>query len=82
MEGKIYFWVPTTLRQILRNEIYTGVLSAGAYRNGPLGSGKRVFVPEGERIHVEDAHPAIIEKDTFREVQEKMKKKKKLQQTD
>ncbi len=77
MEGKIYFWVPTTLRQILRNEIYTGVLSAGAYRNGPLGSGKRVFVPEGERIHVEDAHPAIIEKDTFREVQEKMGTKKK-----
>lgn len=77
MEGKIYFWVPTTLRQILRNEIYTGVLSAGAYRNGPLGSGKRVFVPEGERIRVEDAHPAIIEKDTFREVQEKMGTKKK-----
>ena len=75
-EGKTCFWLPTTLRQILRNETYTGVLSSGAHKSGPLGSGKRVFVPEDERIRVENAHPAIIDKDTFREVQERMKKKK------
>ncbi len=75
-EGKICFWQPTTLQQILRNETYTGVLSSGAYKNGPLGSGKRVFVPEEERVRVENAHPAIIDKDTFREVQERMRKKK------
>ncbi len=75
-EGKTCFWLPTTLRQILRNETYTGVLSSGAYKSGPLGSGKRIFVPEDERVHVENAHPVIIDKDTFREVQERMKKKK------
>ena len=75
-EGKTCFWFPTTLRQILRNETYTGVLSSGAYKSGPLGSGKRIFVPEDERVHVENAHPVIIDKDTFREVQERMKKKK------
>lgn len=75
-EGKTCFWLPTTLQQILQNETYTGVLSSGAYKNGPLGSGKRVFVPEEERVRVENAHPAIIDRDTFREVQEKMKKKK------
>lgn len=75
-EGKTYFWLPTTLQQILRNETYTGVLSSGAYKSGPLGSGKRVFVPEEERVRVENAHPAIIDKDTFREVQEKMHTKK------
>lgn len=77
LEEKDYFWVPTTLQQILRNEIYIGVISTGAYKNGPLGSGKRVFVPEGERVCVEDAHPAIIDKAVFREVQEKMQTKKK-----
>lgn len=70
------FWLPTTLQQILQNETYTGVLSSGAYKNGPLGSGKRVFVPEEERVRVENAHPVIIERETFREVQERMKKKK------
>ena len=75
-EGKECVWLPTTLQQILRNETYTGVLLSGAYKNGPLGSGKRVFVPEEERIRVENTHPAIIDKDTFREVQERMRKKK------
>lgn len=75
-EVKTCFWLPTTLQQILQNETYTGVLSSGAYKNGPLGSGKRVFVPEAERVRVENAHPAIIDRDTFREVQERMKKKK------
>ena len=56
------------------NEIYTGVLTLGAY--GPLGSGKRVFVPEEERVRVENAHPAIIDRDVFWEVQERMKKKR------
>lgn len=73
---KTCFWLPTTLQQILQNETYTGVLSSGAYKNGPLGSGRRVFVPEAERVRVENAHPAIIDRDTFREVQERMKKKK------
>lgn len=77
IEGKNYFWVPTTLHQILQNETYTGVLSSSAYKSGPLGSGKRVFVPADERVRVENAHPAIIDKDTFREVQERMKKRKK-----
>lgn len=77
IEGKNYFWVPTTLHQILQNETYTGVLSSSAYKSGFLGSGKRVFVPADERVRVENTHPAIIDKDTFREVQERMKKRKK-----
>lgn len=75
-EGKTCFWLPTTLHQILRNETYTGVLSSSAYKSGPLGSGKRVWVPEEERVRVENAHPAIIDKDTFREVQERMHTKR------
>ncbi|GFI17705.1 hypothetical protein IMSAGC009_02877 [Lachnospiraceae bacterium] len=75
-DGKNYIWLPNTLQQILRNEIYTGVLLSGAYKSGTLGSGKRVFVPEEERIRVENAHPAIIDKGTFREVQERMRTKK------
>lgn len=76
IEGKTYFWLPTTLHQILQNETYAGVLSSSAYKSGPLGSGKRVFVPEDERVRVENAHPAIIGKDAFRKVQEKMHTKK------
>lgn len=76
IKGKESVWLPTTLHQILRNETYTGVLLSGAYKNGPLGSGKRVFVPVEDRVRVENVHPAIIDKDTFREVQERMRKKK------
>ncbi len=76
IDGKTFFWLPSTVRQILRNETYTGVLMSGAYKSGPLGSGKRVFVPEEERVRVENAHPAIIDKDTFRKAQERMGKKK------
>ena len=75
-EGKNYVWLPATIQQILQNETYTGVLSSGAYRNGPLGSGKRVFVPEEERTRVENAHPAIIDRVAYRKVQERMNKKK------
>lgn len=75
-DGKKCCWLPNTIQQILRNENYTGVLSSSAYKRGSLGSGKRVFVPEDERVRVENAHPAIIDKDTFREVQERMHTKK------
>lgn len=71
-EGKSYSWLPTTIHQILQNETYIGTLHSSAYKNGPLGTGKRVFVPEEERIRVENAHPPIIAKDTFYEVQEKI----------
>lgn len=76
-KGRIYAWLPTAIQQILRSETYIGVLSSGAYQNGPLGSGKRVFVPKEERIHVTDAHPPIIDKETFQQVQEKMNTKRK-----
>ena len=75
-EGKSCFWLPNTIKHILQDETYTGVLSSGAYKSGPLGSGKRVYVLEDERVRVENAHPAIIDKDTFREVQERMRTKK------
>lgn len=75
-KGKICFWLPTTVKQILQNETYTGVLSSGAYKNGLPGSGKRVFVPEKERIRIENAHPAIIDREAFRKVQGRMEKKK------
>lgn len=75
-EGKSYSWLPTTIHQILQNETYIGTLHSGAYKNGPLGTGKRVFVPEEERIRVENAHPSIIDKNTFYEVQEKIGKKR------
>lgn len=75
-KGKRYFWLPTTIHQILQNETYIGTLRSGAYKNGPLGSGKRFFVPEAERIRVENAHPPIIDKETFRKVQERMQTKK------
>lgn len=71
-EGKTYSWLPSTIQQILRNETYTGTICSGAYQNGPLGTGKRVFVPKEERIKVENAHDPIIDKDTFRKVQERM----------
>lgn len=76
-KGKSCFWTPATIHRILRNETYTGVLSAGAYKSGPVGSGKRIFVPEDERVRVEGAHPPIISKEVFWLAQEKMDTKEK-----
>lgn len=74
-EGKNGIWLPDAVKRILQNELYTGTLCSGAYRSGPLGAGKRLMVPEEERIRVENAHPPIIDGDTFRRVQEKMRRK-------
>ena len=71
-EGETYSWTPGTVRQILRNRIYIGEASSGAYKNGPLGSGKRIYVPESGRIRVEDAHMPIIDKEVFHKAQERM----------
>lgn len=75
-DGENYVWTPGTVQRILRKETYLGIACSGAYKSGPLGTGRRVFVPEGERIRVEHAHPPLIDVRTFRRAQERMQTKR------
>jgi site-specific DNA recombinase len=61
-------WNSAAVRRILSNEVYTSVSTWGKSRNV---DGKRVPADPLDVIRVENNHPAIIDKDTFRKVQEK-----------
>ena len=58
-------WSGGSVRNILRDERYTGVLIAGKVEMGALGTGKRIAKPKEEWIRVPDAFPAIISSETW-----------------
>ncbi|MDX6768763.1 MAG: recombinase family protein [Elusimicrobiota bacterium] len=59
-------WEVNGVRYIMRNETYTGVLVFNRVRKHPLREGQNW----GEHtVRVEDAHPAIIDKETFERAQ-------------
>ena len=62
-------WSAMTVTRILMNEIYTGVLVQG--KSGTPNYKIKKILPkdESEWIRVEDAHPAIIDRQTFDSVQ-------------
>lgn len=65
-----YLWVPSTIRNILRNDIYVGNMTQGKRRKKSYKIHKVEAVPENEWITVENVHEAIVDKQTFKMVQE------------
>lgn len=63
-------WNPTTITRMLQDPVYTGVMRQGRQRVISYKVHKRASVPESEWFMVENAIPAIIERDTFQAVQE------------
>ena len=63
-------WPDSSVRRILRNEIYTGIMVQG--RNKVISYKVQVAraVPEEDWIRVENTHEAIIPRETFELVQE------------
>ena len=55
-------WETNAIQYILRNETYTGVM---IFNRTEKTSAKPVVRPEDETIRVENAHPAILDKETF-----------------
>ena len=66
-------WTAEGVRRILTNEKYCGdLLLQKFYNENHLTKRKRKNNGECPQVHVEDAHPAIIDKETFLRVQEIM----------
>ncbi|MBP3233138.1 MAG: recombinase family protein [Eubacterium sp.] len=62
-------WSPVSVRRILENEIYTGVLIQGRHST-PNNKVKKMFLkPENEWVRIEDNHEAIIGKREYKLVQ-------------
>lgn len=62
-------WTDTTVKIILRNEIYCGTLIMNRRGTRSYKDCTRVFKPESEWIRIEGAHEAIIQPDVWQAVQ-------------
>ena len=65
-----YSWCPSTIRNILRNDIYIGNVTQGKRRVKSYKVHKVEQVPEEEWVIVENMHEPIIEKELFKKAQE------------
>ncbi|MEE3393506.1 MAG: recombinase family protein [Lachnospiraceae bacterium] len=62
-------WSPVSVRRILENEIYTGVLIQGR-RSSPNNKIKKLILkPESDWVRIEDNHEAIIDRKNYELVQ-------------
>lgn len=62
------YWTYSSIRNILRNEIYTGVMVQNkSFRQ--VCKKKAITLPRDQWIVVPDTHASIIDKETFRKVQ-------------
>ncbi len=64
-----YSWCPSTVRNILKNDIYIGNVTQGKRKVKSYKIHKVEQVPEEEWITVENMHEPIIEKDLFEKAQ-------------
>lgn len=64
-----YSWCPSTVRNILKNDIYIGNVTQGKRRVKSYKVHKVEQVPEEEWITVENMHEAIIDKELFEKAQ-------------
>ena len=69
-------WKQTTIRRILQNEVYLGILVQCKRKNINYKSKKRVNVPKEERVYCYNTHEAIIDKETFEKAQQILSKNK------
>ena len=65
-----YTWIPSTVRNILNNEIYIGNTVQGKRRTKSYKVHKVEAVPKEEWIIVPNTHEPIIDKETFQKAQE------------
>lgn len=63
-------WCDTTVSRILKNEMYTGTLIQGTKKMLSYKVHKLVDIPKEDWIVVENNHEAIIDKETFKKVQD------------
>jgi len=59
-------WTEITIRRIIADERYTGVLVYGKTRTVTVGGKKRVRLPESKWIKVPGTHEAIVSEETYK----------------
>ncbi len=70
-----YKWRPTSIQNILKNEVYLGRLLQGKTKKLSYKSKKKIELPREMWIVEENAHEPIINDDTFKKVQEILERK-------
>ena len=80
IQDNTYTWTPSTVRNILNNEVYIGNTVQGKRRTKSYKIHKVEVVPEDEWVRVENTHEAIIDKKTFEKAQELSRKDTKVSQ--
>ena len=73
----IEYWSESTIKKILKNEVYIGNMVQGYNKKLSYKSKKMVNCPKSEWIVVENTHEPIITKEQFFKVQEIFKRKTK-----
>ena len=74
--ARLGVWSTTTIRNILTNNTYLGILTQGKAKKLSYKSKKVIKAPESEWIIKEDNHEPIIDTNTFYQVQKMMKSKR------
>lgn len=80
IKDNTYTWTPSTVRDILKNEVYIGNTVQGKRRVKSYKIHKIENVPEEEWVRVENTHEPIIDKKTFEKAQEISKQDTKVSQ--
>ena len=80
IQDNIYTWTPSTIRNILNNEVYIGNTVQGKRRAKSYKVHKVEAVPKEEWVRVENTHEPIIDKETFEKAQELSKRDTKVSQ--
>lgn len=68
------FWKESVVRRILQNDVYTGCVTSHKTQKINFKSKVRIKIPKEEQIKVENMHEAIISKEVFNKVGERLSK--------
>ena len=80
IQDNTYAWTPSTIRNILNNEVYIGNTVQGKRRTKSYKVHKVEAVPKEEWVRVENTHEPIIDKETFEKAQEMSRRDTKVSQ--
>lgn len=74
-KAELSLWNKTTISRILHNEMYLGTMVQGRRYKPSYKSNVLIELPPESWIKVENTHEAIIERETFEQIQKQMEKR-------
>ncbi len=72
IKNNLALWNKTTVKRILKNEMYIGNMVQGKRKKVSYKSKKIISTPEEEWIRIENTHEPVISKEVFYEAQKRM----------